>query len=684
MRRTIIPLLLVILLISQVSATIIINTPLDEVYNLGDIISVPTTVKAVGDISGSLQMDLLCEGHEINFYKNGVGLLAGEEQTFEASIILSKEMIGELSGTCKIKAMLGEDYVLTNEFQISNVLTITISTEQKEFLPEEGIPIKGSAMKENGKDVNGFIDAEVIVTGENSSDSITQLGTINNGFFSLDISLPSNMKAGAYLIKLDAYEKNTQEEITNNGFLDYNIVINQVPTNLELIIETQDIEPGTSLNLKPILHDQTGGSMDSTAIITLKNNQNIVIEQTEVNTGEDYIYPIKSNEAPSDWKVLAESNGLTTELPFTILEKANIDIEIINKTVIITNTGNVVYNKTVLVKIGEEPLSIYVNLGINESQKYVLNAPDGEYPVEIKTQEGSELTEQVTLTGKSISIKEAQGEFLSAIQNPFVWIFVIIILGIVAFMIFRKVRKKPFSGRKGDFKKKEKTKEPVKQESLLNTPNKAELALSIKGDKQDASVICLNVKNLESITSKKEGTKRSRSSKKNPEEEGSPREVLQTIIDEAEKHKASVYRNQGNIFFILAPVKTKTYKNEKVGLQISQGIKQILSDYNKKAKQKIDFGISLNYGPIVAKQEGDTLKFMSMGSLITGAKKIASMAKRNILLSEKINDKLRGHVVTEKHVVNKVLFYVITKVKRDDDESKKFIRSFLKRMDKKD
>ncbi len=684
MRRTIISLLLIILLLSPVSAEIIINEQPNDVYNLGDLISIPTTIKAIADMSGSFQMDLLCEGHQINFYKNGVNLLSGEERNYDASIVLQKDIIGELKGDCKIKAMLNEDYLLTKDFEISNFLTIQIDAEEKEFLPEESIMIKGSAIKENAKDVNGFIDAEIIITGNDSSDSILQAGTINNGFFSLEIPTPVDMKAGAYLIKLTAYEKDSQGEITNNGFLDYNIAINQVPTNLELIIDNQEIEPGTNLVLKTILHDQTGRSIESTSFITLKDNQNIVIEQTEITTENTFEYPIKYNEAPTEWKVVAESNGLTTELPFTIMEKASIDTQIINKTVIITNIGNVFYNKTVLVKIGETALNVYVNLDINKSQKYVLNAPDGEYPVEIRTEEGNEISDSVMLTGKSIGIKEAQGEFLRVVTSPFVWIFMIIILGIVAFMIFKKVQKKTFSGHIINFKKKEKIKKPSRKKSLMDIPNRAELSLSIKGDKQDASIICLKIKNLDEIISKKQNKKFLHSSKKDSAQEGSAKETLQNIINGSEKYKASIYTNQENIFFILAPIKTKTYKNEKTGLKISQSIKEVLSEYNKKSNQKIDYGISLNYGPIIAKQEEHTLKFMTLGNLIRAAKKIASVSKREILLGEKINDRLRSYVKTEKHTINKVHFYRVIKIKKDDEESKKFIRSFLKRIEKKD
>jgi len=668
MRKAIIPVVFVILFISLVSAEIIINEQPKDVYNLGDVVSVPTTVKAVGEISGIFQMDLLCDGHQINFYKNGVSLITGEEKNLDASIVLVKEMIGELKGDCKIKATLREDYILTREFKISDFLEIKIDEEEKEFIPGEYIIIKGSAIKENGEDVNGFIDAELIIAGNESSENMIQPGTINNGFFSLEIPASRDMKASSYLVRLNAYEKDSQGEITNKGFADYNIVINQVPTNLELIIENQEIEPGTSLILKTILHDQTGEAIESTSSITIKDNENLVMEQTEITNPGPLEYPIKYNKAPAEWKVIAESNGLITESSFTILEKANINVEIMNKTVVITNVGNIFYNKTVLVKIGDESLNIDVNLKIDESKKYVLNAPDGEYHIKIITEEGNELSEVTTLTGKAISIKESGKGISKFVKSPVIWIFIIIILGAIAFLFFKKVHKKPFFGHILNIKKKEKIRKPLRKKSLIHSSNKAELSLSIKGDKQDAGIICLKIKNPEEIKLKK----------------GNVGETLQGIVDMAEGHKAATYENQENIFFILAPIKTKTYKNERACVKIAQAIKNILSEHNQTSAQKINFGISLNYGPIIAKKEATTLKFMSMGTLTTTAKKIASLAKREVLLSEKMNDKLRTYVKTEKHTREKVPVYMIKQLKKDDEESKKFIRSFLKRINKKD
>ena len=155
---------------------------------------------------------------------------------------------------------------------------------------------------------------------------------------------------------------------------------------------------------------------------------------------------------------------------------------------------------------------------------------------------------------------------------------------------------------------------------------------------------------------------------------------MQEIVDSAEEHKVATYENQDSIFFILAPIKTKTFHNEKVAIKIAQKIKEVLTKHNKLAKQKIEFGISLNYGTIVAKLETDSLKFMSMGTLITTARKIASLSDEEILIGEKFKSKLESNIKTEKHTQGNVDFYTIKEIK-SREEHKDFIKNFLSRLE---
>ena len=157
MKKTIFSLSLAIIMISFASATIIINQQPKDLYNLGDTISIPVTIKSSVGVSGSFLMDLICNGHQVNFYKNGVGLSAGEEKEMKPFLVLTKNLIGELKGDCKIKGMFAGEYILTNDFKISNLINLQITSEETEFVPGESMLIEGGVLKENGEDVNGFI-----------------------------------------------------------------------------------------------------------------------------------------------------------------------------------------------------------------------------------------------------------------------------------------------------------------------------------------------------------------------------------------------------------------------------------------------------------------------------------------------------------------------------------------------
>ena len=667
MKRGIIILIFIVCMSSFISAeitTLIFTQQIKSVYNLGDTINIPITVKTNNNINGLFQMDLICNGTAINFYKNGVNLLSGEEKTFDSSLVLIRGIIGDAKGTCKIKAILGSDYALSNEFKISDSLSITGSLAKKEFDSGENIYVTGKITKETGENSNGFIDASLLT--DNINQEITQSGTINSGTFSMNLPLPSNLKAGNYILRLKAFEKNSDGIITNNGLAEYAILIRQVPANLEIIIDNKYITPGGSAKIKAILHDQTGEPIDSLVFITIKDQNDKILEEDEIKTNELLEYPIRANEPPAEWKVFAVSNQLKAEEEFQIKVNEKVDINVVNKTLLVTNIGNVPYNKTLLVKIGGTPLNIPVMLSIGESKKYVLSAPSGEYKVDVKTEEGDEISNVMSLTGGAINAKETrEGHY-----TIFAWILMILILGFVAFTIFRKIYKKPFVGRKMNFnfKKRDSGEMPVLGANSITRPaNKAELSLSIRGEKQEASVVCLKVKNLREIKSRK----------------GSPSESIQKIMDLAEENKAASYENQDYFFIIFAPTKTRTFKNEKTALEIAKKIQNMLTEHNKMFSQKMDFGISLSYGTIVAKIENGIFKFMSMGNLITSAKKIASLSKGEVLIGEKMNDLLRLNIRTERHVRDGISVFSVKEIKKENEEAKKFIDGFMRRMEKK-
>ena len=655
-------LIFTILLTSFVSSEIIFTQSLKSSYNLGDEVNLPITISSLSDVSGNLVINLICNGTSINLLTwNGLNLRTGYPKVIPYSFALAKNTIGGSSGTCNIQVTFGSDLKVSDDFKISNLLSISGVMQKSVFDSGETVPISGKVTRETGENANGFIDANIVTNDINQN--ITQSGTVTDGIFAMNISLPSNLKAGNYLVNLNAYEEDSDGLQTNMGNVQYNISINQVPTNLELIIDNKEINPGESITAHAILHDQTGDPINTTIFLTLKDSNDKIIEQKEVNTGELFTYPITFNEPPATWKIFAASNQLNSEENFMIKTKESVDIQIINKTILVTNNGNVPYNKTLLVKIGDTPLNVNVELGLGESKKYALTAPDGEYAVRIVGNPDNEVTGTMSLTGNAIGIREASS--WTSLGIIIAWTFLISVLAVGAFFGFKKIRKKPFFGRMNLGKNSSSSREvPVLKNNSVTAPGKkAEMSLSVNGDKQDATVICLKIKNMEEVKSRR----------------GSASDAIQKITELAEENNAVTYDNQNYLFFIFAPAKTRTFKNEESALNLAENIQKMLTEHNRMFNQKMDFGISLEDGTIIAKIENGIFKFMSLGSLITSAKKIASLSNEEVLLSTKINDLVRVHAKTEKEIRDGTSVFILGTIKKEDEAAKNFINKFMER-----
>ena len=660
---------------SFASSQIIINQQPNQLYNLGDAVTVPiTVVDNYKALSGTINADMLCNGQDINFYKNDISLPQGQPKNLELSFVLINHgltMINNSLGFCKVKIALGSDtdnLVITNQFKISNLITILKTSSDILFNPGDYFYVAGNATKENGDGVDGFIDTQ-IMPNDNSTNSslVDNLGTVSGGNFAINISLPENMAAGTYPVNLKVYEKDANGIQTNAGSFSYAIGIKQVPTSLEIVFANPQVIPGTSLEVKAVLHDQSGTEMNSTSFITIKDSNDKIMEQTQQNTGDFLEFPVNYNQAPAEWNVHAVSSQLTADSTFNILENKKVKIDLVNKTVTITNVGNVPYNNTVVIRIANESFPTDVSLNVDESKKFLMTAPEGGYNIEITTPEGDKVTGMAVLTGKSLNVSEASGEggIMMFLKQPAIWIFIILVLGVGTFLIFNKTRKKSFFG----FMSKERIKKDKSEIMTLSkdknftakTSNKAELSMSIRGEKQEVSIACLKIRNLNEF-----------------ERQGDVRETLKKISDTADNKDAVLYENQDYLFYVFAPMRTKTFQNEEAALRFAQEASDILNNHNKLYKHKLEFGISLNYGAIIAKQE-DTLKIMSLGTIMTSAKKIASLANNEILISENINGKIMRIARTQMETRNDTKVYVLKGLKAGNEEHKKFIENFSKK-----
>ncbi|HLD38287.1 MAG TPA: hypothetical protein VJA20_02510, partial [Candidatus Nanoarchaeia archaeon] len=206
---------------------------------------------------------------------------------------------------------------------------------------------------------------------------------------------------------------------------------------------------------------------------------------------------------------------------------------------------------------------------------------------------------------------------------------------------------------------------PLNNSSRLKSKSPLVVALSIKGDQQKTTAICLHVKNLREIQKTK----------------GDAEKILQRAIDFAEDNKAMTYENQDYLFFVFAPLRTRTFKNETTALRVAQKIKDSLTEQNRLFKQKINFGISINNGQIIVKKEGESTKFMSMGKFIGTSKRLASFGEE-IVFSKEVAEALKTEIKAEQIAGESDAYHIKEIKKYGTPENKKFVDDLVRKWDK--
>ena len=483
--------------------------------------------------------------------------------------------------------------------------------------------------------------------------------TVTNGDFVVKFQVPKTTKYGDYSATITITEKDYTGTITNTGSTSYSFSIKQVPKNLEIIISTDEINPGEAVDIKPIMHDQTGDNIPMNVNVVIKDDSNNIIFKKDLPTGEAYSYKTNSSQVPATWKIESTSGSLNAAKKIIIKENKALKTDIVNSSLIVQNVGNVAFNDTINVKIGDVNKQILVDLGVGKQEVYALYAPSGVYNIEVDTGVGenkSQVVSGVALTGNAIDVRKASEGVITFIASPIVWIFLLIIVGVFAYVVYKRLHKKSLFGhiykrKNDDYGGSYHTMSaPIVRDRAVTAPSQtATISPSIKGDEQEATVVCLKVKNF---------------AKEIDHGESNAKEVLQNLTEFADRVRASTHENNGTFLFIFAPVKTKTFDNEKAAMDLAKKIKDTLDHHNRYFKQRIDYGIGINKGTIVAKPEGrHSLQFSTLGTFANIARRIAGISNGEILLGESVKDKLMKDVAMEKHSSEGLNYYSTGEVK---------------------
>ncbi|MFH1521600.1 MAG: hypothetical protein ABIF18_01445 [archaeon] len=651
--------LILILASSFVWASISISEPLD-VYNLGDILYIKLD-GLIGAEVGNLNIDLNCGNRTINLVKISARAFSlDESQSYSTDVILNSEdlevlNLSDVIGECQVVSSLGTNFASTKTFTISNNIDVILSLDKPSYDPGEAITVSIEAVKSNGDLLSGFLE------GTNAT-SFSK--AVENGFVSEIFTMPETIESGAYNLNIHTYDLKQ-----NKGSASISFNINQVASLIIMSLSNTEVMPGEDFTIGVEVFDQAGIEMEGTVFMKIISPENEEVESA-VQSGEFNTFNFVSNSSVGTWRAVGSFNNVVEEREFEMLGIQKVEFEIEDSILSITNVGNILYNKTINVQVGNETIELDLNIEEGEIRKFNIGAPNGEYEVMIDDGDNS-ISRQVLLTGNAVSISDFKNVGIFKAYS-IVWIFLIIVLGgtgVVFFMRYRKTKTVEGDGIvKRIIKKFRRVENRLPIDSIypklrdakatikshmgdsLNLTDKspavqgldsknyshedksmvdltkrstgnAESSLVLKGEKYMSAIVALSVKNYDNLSEV-------------------AKKALHEIVHEEQKNKGVVDWRDDYIFIVFSPIVTKTYNNEILATKTGMAILNKLNIYNKKFKDKIEFNLGVHVGELITAKVDGKLKYTSIGNAISLAKRISDSDSKKLIVSDAIRKKL--------------------------------------------
>jgi len=678
--------LFVFLLINYVSAGIYFSD-LNNKYNLGDMVDFNVKVDPVKE-GFLLNAKMYCDSNLVIEFNN----LPSADGTVNIKLPLNFNTINRANGNCYFRGDYGGEMRESSNFEISKFLDVKLNNNAFFSNPENEIVISGNAEKMNGNKVNGEVEIRIPLlehfkdfegyekNNSNGSQSDEEqnlgynygifYGKVSDGKFSVNFKIPEDTPAGDFRLDVLVYEKSGEEK-SSEGVSYANLKVFQVLRNIELDLNAQNFDPGTIVEIKPKLLDQTGVSMNEEVSIIIKNENKERFYEKIVKSEESLEYIIPKNAPSGYYEIEASSSKIKIFKTFFVNQKAIASFDLINDTLVVTNVGNIIYNRNVEIEINGKPFIKNLNLELGESKSFKLTGSKGNYDVMIRDGVSELSRSRVFLTGRAVNVNNV-GDGIN-FNSPILWIFFFVIMVLLLFFLLRKVfRKKSVafhSFRKDDMTEKRFSNnlDVIKSVPISNVPpikkadakgamisNKADKVMVMSGDKSKVAVLALKIKNKIGKNEKA---------------------ILEKAMESIYSKKGAVYEQGEFIFAIFSPLMTRTMSNELVAINAAQNISNSLNEHNKKFREIIDFGIAVNSGEIINKVENGKLKFTALGNFLVGVKRLAESSNKQVLMSKESSQRAGQQVKVDKIEENT---YVLRNIV-DSEKNSKFIQGFLER-----
>ncbi|MBI5148052.1 hypothetical protein HZA33_00040 [Candidatus Pacearchaeota archaeon] len=638
-------------LISAASAEILLGQP-SKIYMLGSNFEQQVDILESDSATGLLQLTLVCPSQSVVFYADTVSVSANTLFELKKGLVLT-DGIGE----CHVTSSFLSESARTSNFIVSDNIKLDITLSAKSVKPGEQLVINGNAIREDGIPVNGFAEISV-------GDVAKQTIAVVDGSFTINLNIPENARPDAYDIEILVYEK-YKDTRTNKAVFQDKIYVTVVPTKLELALNNDSFIPGSILTVKALLYDQAGNEIKDIVRLEIYDSRGNNLVQEGIETSLSKNYQIPNNATAGDWKIYVSISDLREERIIYIPKYESASVELVNNKLVVTNTGNVPYKKTLEIKFSSGGTEIdktkKVVLDVDDKQSFLLEAPNGTYDVSVNAlSDGTETIEEVKefrsvpLTGRATAVLDLEGRKGLFTQYPLISFIVFIILIIFIIYISRPKQELDYVESKGVISRGQGTGYIVATSSLpiqARDAGKSEDVIrriydkyvdkslvekvvqgSIVGNRQELSVLFVSLKNLSEIQKDDNFTELIN-------------KYFRIVTNAVYGNRGVVGHVAGSDIIALFNAPRTQENHQLAAVRAATRINEELS------KLEVEHGLGINSGQAAVGLNAKVLRFMPTAGLSLVAQKLKEKSRNEILVSKSINDVARDYFKIQRYGV---------------------------------
>ncbi|KKQ17841.1 MAG: hypothetical protein US31_C0015G0007 [Berkelbacteria bacterium GW2011_GWA1_36_9] len=658
--------------------------PLKEVYNYGDQLTAQTNLIPSSAVSGHYTVDLKCGTNlTLNIFNQFYNLQANVEHPVQVTTQLNNPLLNNLSSSCVLSASFNGETSTSNIFVMSKLIKLDLDIEFDEIGPGKSFQISGTAFKESGVPINGFV--EVFINSLN----LYKSATVSNGILNISILLPDDSKSGKHNVTVEAHDTTSSGTVLNKGSFGEIIIVTQVLKNVEISAIKETIEPGSDFVFKISTTDQAGDPIKREISIVVSKPNSLPFIKKLIKSNEEQKISFSLNESPGYWSVEASVDGISKRKLFYLSEIQKIQTSLINDTLFVTNIGNAPYEGPLEITIGSFVEVKQISLDVGESKKFKLEAPDGTYSISIAGGDEPQVLGSTFLTGNAIKIADLREDFIDTISNPVVWWLAVILFVLIIVLVQIKIRMQrrppsaPFGRSSGEIPPKTVSSGKIFSESkpsmTVSEPS-AVKSYNIPPSSQGISRPSITIPGTALFAQTQAGAReRAVVLAVRVVSAGNTAIVSQTIngaLSLAQESGAKIYIDGEYKMVLLSPKLTRNYDNEMTAINAAKRIESLFLEHNRLYQEKIIFGLAITDGDIISEVENGKFHFTSVGNVISSAKRAAQSAKMKILLSDSVRRKVISTVKTENSNVQG-FWEILRIVNRGNNDE--FIRRFRER-----